>query len=243
MPALRLAIVEDQPILRTRLRKIVHAQPDWTLVWEAGSLAQARANLSCAPTEVGLAVDVIIIDIGLPDGSGLTLLPALACSTRALMYSVLGDEEHVIQALSLGAAGYLLKEAGASELISAVESVHAGGAPLTPSVAAHLLKRWANSSSAAQPVAAANPPDQILPTANVPVVSLALPPKKALAALTPREREVLLALARGYSYDESGKLLGISPHTIAHHVKQIYGKLAVNSKSAAVFEAIQAGWL
>jgi DNA-binding NarL/FixJ family response regulator len=102
-----------------------------------------------------------------------------------------------------------------------------GGAPLTPSVAAHLLKRLTRPKSAIATETAA--PAKFLDS--------------ALESLTPREGEVLLALARGYSYAEAAALLGISAHTIGNHVKNIYSKLAVNSKSAAVFAALQAGWL
>jgi DNA-binding NarL/FixJ family response regulator len=214
-----IALVEDQTVLRAGLRQIISSQANWQLIWEADSLAQARRELSTRPSPPDLA----IVDIGLPDGSGLTLLPELAANTKVLIFSVLGDEENVIRALELGAAGYLLKETRAPEFCAAIESVRRGGAPLTPSVAAHLLKRLSRSTSEATAPAKQSHP--------------------ALESLTPREGEVLLALARGYSYDEAGVLLGISPHTIGHHVKSIYSKLAVNSKSAAVFEAVQAGWL
>jgi DNA-binding NarL/FixJ family response regulator len=212
----RIAIVEDQAPLRARLRQIIASESTWQLAWEADSLAQARAELANG------VPDLVILDIGLPDGSGLALLPALTKQTKVLIFSVLGDEENVIQALEQGAAGYLLKETGAAEFCAAVESVRDGGAPLTPSVAAHLLKRLMRAQAPAASAKLVHP---------------------ALASLTPREGEVLLALARGYSYEEAGVLLGISPHTIGHHVKSIYSKLAVNSKSAAVFEAVQAGWL
>ena len=220
MSRFTIALVEDQTVLRARLRQIISSQANWQLIWEADSLAQARRELNTRPSPPDLA----IVDIGLPDGSGLTLLPELAAThTKVLIFSVLGDEENVIRALELGAAGYLLKETRAPELCAAIESVRMGGAPLTPSVAAHLLKRLTRSTNDATAPAKQSHP--------------------ALESLTPREGEVLLALARGYSYDEAGVLLGISPHTIGHHVKSIYSKLAVNSKSAAVFEAVQAGWL
>ncbi len=218
MSNLTIAVVEDQSLLRERLRRIFAAQSDWKLIWEAESLMQARQKIG---THAG--ADLVILDLGLPDGSGLSLLPELISRSKVLIFSVLGDEDNVIRALEWGAAGYLLKETQTPELVAAIESVKLGGAPLTPSVAAHLLKRLANTTR--ETVAA---------------TKLSHP---ALESLTPRESEVLLALARGYSYEEAGVLLGISPHTIGHHVKSIYNKLAVNSKSAAVFEAVQAGWI
>jgi DNA-binding NarL/FixJ family response regulator len=247
-----LAIVEDQPILRANLRKIVLSQPDWSLLWEAGSLAQARAALA----KQSEAATIAIVDIGLPDGSGLTLLPELTGPTRVLMYSVLGDEHNVIQALRTGAAGYLLKEASAAEIISAIQSLQTGGVPLTPSVAAHLLKTWGSSQSQLKASVDASKHDGTNSDESKrdgAQLSDALKRQdqthggleQMLTAepLTPRESEVLQALARGYSYAQAAQALGISTHTIGHHVKQIYGKLAVNSKSAAVFKAAQSGWL
>lgn len=219
MSRFSIAVVEDQVALRAGLRQIISAQADWQLLWDAETLSQARDQLRAHAS----FPDLVIVDIGLPDGSGLTLLPELVGQSKVLIFSVLGDEENVIRALELGAAGYLLKETRAPEFCMAVESVRQGGAPLTPSVAAHLLKRLSRATPEAL--------DQSKRTA------------PALESLTPREGEVLLALARGYSYQEAGVLLGISAHTIGHHVKNIYSKLAVNSKSAAVFEAVQAGWL
>jgi DNA-binding NarL/FixJ family response regulator len=213
-----IAIVEDHAVLRDRLRQLIAAEADWEFSWEADSLTQARQKISAHA-----GADVVILDLGLPDGSGLTLLPELVRHSKVLIFSVLGDEDNVIQALELGAAGYLLKETQAPELLAAIESVRLGGAPLTPSVAAHLLKRLTRTTHETAAATKISHP--------------------ALESLTPRETEVLLALARGYSYDEAGVLLGISPHTIGHHVKSIYSKLAVNSKSAAVFEAVQAGWI
>ena len=171
MSSFTIALVEDQAVLRAGLRHIISGQANWQLMWEADSLAQARRELKtrlCPP-------DLAIVDIGLPDGSGLTLLPELAANTKVLIFSVLGDEENVIRALELGAAGYLLKETRAPELCAAIESVRMGGAPLTPSVAAHLLKRLTRTTNDA-----------------------AMPAKqshRALESLTPRESEVLLALA------------------------------------------------
>jgi DNA-binding NarL/FixJ family response regulator len=225
-PSIRIAIVEDQPRLLARLIQMVAQMPHANLAWQASALATARQAIH----QDTHPADVAIIDIGLPDGSGLDLLAQLP-HTRVLMYSVLGDEQNVVRALERGAAGYLLKDAPVSEILNAIDSVLNGGAPLTPSVAAHLLKRLK--------LVDASPTD----TASHAATNTSPVKHTALESLTPRENDVLLALARGYSYEESAKLLGISPHTVGHHVKQIYGKLAVNSRSEAVFEAMQAGWL
>lgn len=212
---LRIGMVEDKPLLRVGVRRTLEEEPSWKVTFEADSVAAARMRPSEAP-------DVLLLDLGLPDGNGLDLIAEYtALGSKVIIFSVLGDELNVVTAIERGAAGYLLKDASPDEMRAAIRDVANGGAPLTPSVAAHLLKRMRRQDGAATPEL----------------------PGSGLSALTPRERDVLMALARGYSYDETAQLLGISRHTVGHHVKQIYGKLAVNSRSQAVFEAVQAGWL
>lgn len=216
----RIGMVEDNAVLRAGMRQVVARRADWEWVWEADTFAAGAVG---PPS----GCDLVLLDLGLPDGNGLDLIAGLRqrMGTQVLVFSVLGDETSVLRAIELGAAGYLLKESAPAEIIEAIDNVLAGGAPLTPSVAAHLLRRLR------QPAA----------RTATPAVESADP--AAIDMLTARERDVLLALARGYSYDEAAELLGISRHTVGHHVKHIYSKLAVNSKSEAVFEAMQAGWL
>jgi DNA-binding NarL/FixJ family response regulator len=210
-------MVEDRPQIRVSVRQIIERELDWHWVWEAESLHAARLNAA-------RVIDVLLLDLGLPDGTGLDLVAEFSRVCHVIVFSVLGDEESVTRALELGAAGYLLKDSPALEITQAIRSVMDGGAPLTPSVAAHLLRKFRKQEAAVATPATAGT-------------------HSALSALTPRERDVLLALARGFSYDEAATILGISRHTVGHHVKQIYSKLAVNSRSQAVFEAVQAGWL
>lgn len=218
-PHIRIGMVEDNAVLLAGMRQIVLQQPGWEWVWQAASCADARVK---PPVEC----DLVMLDLGLPDGSGLDLIAGLRQSgAQVLVFSGLGDETNVLMAIERGASGYLLKESAPLEIIDAIENVLAGGAPLTPSVAAHLLRRLR------QPAA--------MPTTATAGVAAAA----SIDMLTARERDVLLALARGYSYDETAEALSISRHTVGHHVKHIYSKLAVNSKSEAVFEAMQAGWL
>lgn len=213
---LRIGMVEDKPLLRVGVRRTLEEEPGWKVTFEADSVATARMKPSDPP-------DVLLLDLGLPDGSGLDLVQeyaALGC--KVIIFSVIGDEVHVVAAIERGASGYLLKDTSPDDMRAAIRDVAQGGAPLTPSVAAHLLKRLRRQETG-------QPGSEI--------------PGSGLSALTPREKDVLMALARGYSYDETAQLLQISKHTVGHHVKQIYGKLAVNSRSQAVFEAVQAGWL
>lgn len=208
---LRIGIVEDDAKVRASLARQVEAEADWRLAFAADSLAAARA---AGP------VDLVLLDLGLPDGDGLALIPEfVAQGARVIVCTVMGDEAHVLAAIGHGAAGYLLKDAPGSEMVAAIREVLAGGAPLTPSVASFLLARVRR--------------DEARRGTDDP----------GLATLTPREREVLLALARGYSYAETAEALGISGHTVGDHVKRIYAKLAVRSRAEAVFEAVRAGWL
>ena len=214
-PASRIEIglVEDDPHVRDGMQRAIAEVPEWRLRFACGSLRDAR-------TQSFAGLGVLLLDIGLPDGCGLDLLPQVRASVPVLVTSAIGDEATVVHAIEQGAAGYLLKDSRPRELIAGIVAVLNGGAPISPGVASYLLRRLRNPSRPTPP--AANNP---------------------LEALTPREVEVLRALTRGYSYEEAGELLGISKNTIGQHIKQIYSKLAVNSRSEAVFQAIQAGWL
>jgi DNA-binding NarL/FixJ family response regulator len=210
--ALAIGIVEDDANIRAGVCRVIDSEPGWQVRFACASLAQARAADMHS-------IDVLLLDIGLPDGSGLELLSEIPSGLPALVISAIGDEATVVHAIEHGAAGYLLKDARPKDLIDSIRAVLDGGAPISPGVASYLLRRMRRP----------------LPT----------PAKEnsALEELTPRETEVLRALTRGYSYEETGKLLGIARNTVGQHIKQIYGKLAVNSRSEAVFQAIQAGWL
>ena len=210
--ATRIAMVEDKPLLRLGVQRVVEQVDGWVWAWEADSLSAARAH-SHHPCEV------LLLDLGLPDGSGLDLIEEFSAhAVRVIVFSVLGDEQSVLAAIERGAAGYLLKDTAAEPMREAIVQVLNGGAPLTPAVAGHLLRKMRRAA-----------PDSKA--------------DDALMNLTAREREVLMALARGFSYDETATMLEISKHTVNHHIKQIYAKLAVTSRSQAVFEAVQAGWL
>ncbi|MBK8283767.1 MAG: response regulator transcription factor [Ahniella sp.] len=212
----RIAMVEDKPLLRLGVRRVIEQAGDWIWAWEADSLRAARAH------EIN-PCDVLLLDLGLPDGNGLDLIEEFSArKVSVIVFTVLGDEQSVLAAIELGAAGYLLKDASVDEMRLAISQVLAGGAPLDPAVAGHLLRKIRRNEAAASSASSA---------------------EHALMNLTAREREVLMALARGFSYDETATMLEISKHTVNHHVKQIYAKLAVTSRSQAVFEAVQAGWL
>ena len=215
-------VVEDDAVLRGDIATMIDAAPGIALLGTAGSLSAARAVLS----EKG-APDVVVIDLGLPDGDGSELIGELvnrAPDTSALVITVFGDERHVVRALEAGARGYLLKDATLDEFVRAVRLVHEGGAPLSPMIARHVLKRFAAPPQASS---------RARPTDN----------DGYTETLTARETEILQLIADGNSVSATATALSLSPHTVTTHVKRIYGKLAVNNRVQAVNRARATGQL
>jgi DNA-binding NarL/FixJ family response regulator len=207
-----VALLEDDPATRERLAGIVREAEGLALLGAFGDLRSAQAWLAAHD-----APQVMLVDLQLPDGSGIELIRRLrreAPQTESMVISVFGDEAHVVAAIEAGATGYLLKDAGADEIVQAIVRLLAGESPISSAIARHLLRRF-------QPVPAAAP----------------------ASPLTPREREVLQLIAKGLSYSRIAEALTMSPNTVTSHIKQIYRKLAVNSRGEAVFEALQLGLL
>jgi DNA-binding NarL/FixJ family response regulator len=222
----RIFIVEDDAIVRASLIERLGHEADMQVVGEASSLGAALDALGDAAS-LG---DVVLVDLGLPDGSGLELIEALrrrGGDDKVLVFTVFGDRKTISDALAVGADGFILKDSGPADLASAIRAAREGGVPISPKAAAQLLRAFRE---------AAPPP---------PVPAAAAAAAEAAPAndygLTTRERETLETLARGFTQREAAEILGVSPHTIVSHVKAIYQKMAVNSRSEAVYEAIHAG--
>ena len=214
MPSmLTIVIVEDEPRTRQRLADFVSRQAGWALLGSVGRLSDARLLLQAS------SPDVLLLDLGLPDGSGLDLLAELTASPEnrpgTLVISVLGDERSVLRAIELGASGYLLKDADDTAIRAAIDELMLGGAPLSPSIAVHLMRRFQAA------------PGRSISRSNNP--------------LSEREVELLRLIAKGLSYEEVGRVLGLKYNTVTSYAKDIYRKLQVHSRSEAVFEARQAG--
>ena len=204
-------IVEDDPPTRKRLEAAVAAVPTLRVTTSTGSAREARAALHSAP-------DVMLVDIGLPDGNGVDLIreaQRLAARTRAMVITVFADEGHVMDAIKAGAKGYLLKDGSADYIGQSIEDLIAGGSPISPSIARYLLQSFQQTP---QPAA---PAEQ--------------------SPLTSRELEILTMVAKGFSVAEVGEMLGIAARTVTTHVQHIYKKLEVSSRSEAVFEAVNLG--
>lgn len=206
-----VGILEDDQELRLYLEQIVSESDDLRLAFSAGTVADATAQVTQARP------DLCLVDIGLPDGSGLDFIVWLKAAhpTRCLILTVLGDRESVLGALRSGADGYLLKDTPPEQLRRAITATIAGETPLSPQAATYLLNIFKASAPA--------------------------PEESDASPLTPREVEVLKLFSRGLSYRETAGILQVSPHTIGDYVKAIYGKLSVHSRTEAIFEARQLG--
>jgi DNA-binding NarL/FixJ family response regulator len=205
-----VAIVEDDGPTRARLARAVEADARLRL---AGAVGSAQAGIELLRRE---APDVLLVDLGLPDRTGLDVIRAarhLSADTLAMVVTVFGDEKSVVSAIEAGARGYLLKDGSEGEIAAAILELRAGGSPISPQIARHLLRRFQEPA----PVPAGGP------------------------SLTEREREILDGVVKGFTFSEIARLLEISTHTVITHIRHIYRKLEVRSRSEAVYEALSLG--
>ena len=203
-------IVEDDPRLRASLAQAIRGTGDLKLVGEADDLPEGLRLLEAMQPEV------LLVDIGLPSGSGLELIRHAAVRSprcNVMVITVFAEEQVVVDCIEAGATGYLLKGSGPQDIATQIRSLIAGGSPISPTIARCLLRRFTGGR---------NPAD-------------------VSAGLSPQEQAVLSMSAKGYSYDEIASLLKLSRHTVETYVKRIYRKLHVHSKTAAVYEARKLG--
>lgn len=210
----RIAVVEDDPNLLDNFIDIISAEVDFDLAGAASSLSGARELIRLEP-------DLFLLDIGLPDGNGLDLAREIraAIDTRILIVTSFGDRETVVSAIRAGADGYLLKDSPPDDIADGIRATLDGGAPISAAAAVYLLERLRG---------------------NTPLVESAVEERDGLSE---REVELLNLFARGLSYKEAAAQMGISPLTVGSYVKTVYAKLAVNSRSEAVYEALKTGQL
>lgn len=217
LPTLRIGVVEDDASSRDALVAMIGTQPDLALVLLANDCAEALARLPQAP------LDVLLVDLGLPDGSGLDVIRAARvqwpdCSI--LVSTIFGDEDHVLRSIEAGAMGYLLKDVDAGELAEEIRNLHAGGSPISPMVARKILAR------AAAILAPASEPTSEPPT-----------------TLSAREQEVLRYVSKGFNTEETARSMGVSRTTVLTFVRRIYAKLQVNTRAEAIHAAYKQGLL
>lgn len=225
-------VVEDDPSLMRSYR--VKVEQSGTLHW-AGCAGDARSAIA-ALDEVN--PDVLLVDIGLPDASGLTVVRAARqrCpQAEVMVVSVFGDEKSVIDALRAGASGYLLKDSAAGDFVRAIHELRAGQSPISPALARHLLNAWQRVTTSSPSTHTAG----MAGTAGTSGADAAGP----VGELSSREVEILRAVSRGLTFAEVGERLFISQHTVSTHVKNIYRKLEAHSKVEALNIARRRGWL
>ena len=219
-------IVEDDPQMQQRLRHVLSTLGcDDAHIAVTDSVAGAQQLLGTHRYSVAL------VDIGLPDGSGVELIGWLQAhhpGVPAVVISAWRTEEVIFAALRAGAIGYLLKERDDLELAMALRSIEQGGAPIDPTIARRILA-WVAAAPAPATAPAEAPGDA--------------PEGALLSALTPRERKILELVSQGLSNREMAEMLSISRLTVECHTKNIYRKLAVNSRTEAVFQARRHGLL
>lgn len=214
MTLIHVILVEDDPGFGDALCHVVEDSPGMRLAGRAVTRAEGLALLAGPPA------DVLLVDLGLPDGSGIDVIRAAARDWPAchIMVSTnFGDETHVIRSIEAGASGYLLKDSAPARIVEEIRSLAAGGSPISPIIARKVLSRFRQDAARAVPAEA--------------------------SPLSARENEVLGLITKGFSTAEIADLMTLSPFTVRSFVRRIYGKLKVSSKAEAIFEARSQGWL
>ncbi len=212
----RVFLVEDDQGTLNRLADIIRTQSSLSLVGMASTYTDAAKWLE------NNNLDVLLTDLGLPDGNGKQLIEQTReqhPKAEIMVISRFGDENSVVEAIKAGASGYLLKDEPATHISEAIHQLLQGGSPISPAIARYILDYFQQSDSG----------------------STGTSDNEAL--LTPKEKMVLQYISRGYSNKEIARSLDISPHTVASHIKRIYQKLEVNSRNEAVFEGWRMGQL
>lgn len=205
----RILIVEDMADMRVWLSNVaVEACPD-ARIETAPDVRSARGRLN------GNQFDLALVDLGLPDGSGLDVLRAIKAgnpNTICVVATILGDDASVVGALAAGADGYVLKDQPGALLTRQLRQVLDGIPALSPAIARRIMAHFRNTGPAASE-----------------------------AELTPRERDVLGHIGRGLRNHEVATALGIGAHTVAAHIKAIYAKLGISSRAEAAWHASKLG--
>lgn len=211
-PQIRVAVIEDDPSSLERITLALSETSDISIVAIARNVANGSELI-----EAG-GFDVLLCDLGLPDGSGITLIRQAALKYKnidIIVITIFAEQNKVMDSIKAGARGYLLKGENFEQCAESIREIRRGGSPISPAIARQLLKEFQPKEPSKQ--------------------------SETHQALSKRELEVLNLLARGFSFIEIGEFLGITRSTVATYVKNIYQKLEVNSRSEAVFEASSLG--
>jgi len=205
---MRVAIVEDNTMLRENLTLLIGGEPDIEVCCHFGTAEEAL------PVVIKNKPDILLVDLGLPGMSGIDLIRQVKArhhDLEIMVYTAFDARNTVFSAIKAGATGYILKGATPRELIESIHNLANGGAPMSPKIARAVIGEFQNSEY----------DDQYL--------------------LTAREKEILLHLEKGLTYNQVGSELSISPHTIHSHIKKIYEKLHAKSRREALSKARRKG--
>lgn len=216
---IRVGLVDDQQLVRAGFRMVIDSQPDLTVVVEAGNGQEALRLLAGRED-----IDVVLMDVRMPKMDGLEAtaqLTSTAPRPRVIMLTTFDLDEYVLQAVRAGASGFLLKDAPPEDMLQAIRTVHAGDAVIAPSSTRRLLDHLIG--------VLVEPPAEDSSA------------QRAIAELTDREREVLVAMAQGLSNSEIGARLWVAEATVKTHVGRILAKLNARDRVQAVVAAYEAG--
>lgn len=228
----RVLIVEDDPHMRSFFAASVERCVQLSLVASVASVAEATACLDAATQ----TVDVLLTDLGLPDGNGLQVIRHARTShpdCEALVISMFGDEDNVLASIEAGALGYIHKDAAPDDIANTILEMKAGASPISPMIARRVLSKYRSMQTNVAPA--------LVDAEQSAIKMVVVDVSKGL--LSRREQEVLELVSRGFSYAEIADLKNLSVHTIQTHIKSLYGKLEVHSKLEAVLEATRMGLL
>jgi DNA-binding NarL/FixJ family response regulator len=215
---INILLVDDQPLLRMGFQLVLEAQPDMTVVGEAGDGARAVAQVAA------LAPDVVLMDVRMPGMDGIEATELITRdhpTSRVLILTTFDLDDHAFAALHAGAAGFLLKNVQPAELIAGIRTVAAGDGVVAPRLTRRLIETFAQQHHA-RPGTAGD---------------------SRLDRLTDREREVLIEMAKGHSNAEIAGSLGLSEATVKTHVSRILPKLGLRDRVQAVVLAYRTGLL
>ena len=216
-PQCRVVVVEDDVVTRRLLCNAIDLEPTLTLSGAFGTVVDALEGLEREP------VELLLTDLGLPDGSGLSIIHhcrRIWPEADIMVITMSSDESQVLACIEAGASGYVLNEAGHVDIVRALLDLKAGGSPISPVVARKVLARMRTTRRSDD--------DGTL---------------NEMSGLTRRESAILELISRGGSFAKVAAALSLSVSTVQTHVKRIYGKLSVHSRSEAVFEAHRRGLL
>ncbi|MEN9544401.1 MAG: hypothetical protein RLZZ598_1234 [Pseudomonadota bacterium] len=235
MSVVSVYLVEDDPLVAQHVREVIQASDRLRFVGHASRLSVAREELPRTRP------DVLLSDLGLPDGDGTELIGELSHAPafegvwhpHILVFSVFGDEVRVINAIAAGADGYFLKGCSADELVRAVEQAACGESPISPTIARHLLKRFRDEGIDEDSLVDAE--EQLTMPGELEATSPSF--------VTRREYQVLKLVAQGYVAEEIGERLLTTPRAVSTNVRNVYHKLQLLERTRAIELAPQRpGW-